>query len=488
MGDGEGAPMRARWARLRFSIIGSLLASPPEHGQLRERIEELADKQWEHPTTGQATTFSASSITRWYYKVSGDEPDPFGKLARKTRKDAGLHRAISVELGEALAQQYRDHRTWQYMLHVDNLRVLAEEKPELGSVPSYTTVTRYMKDRGLLKQKKKRKTRRAGAIEPREKRSWEVQYTNQLWHLDFHVGSRRVLISEGVWVRPWLIGILDDHSRLACHLQWYLAENTQNLIHGLIQAFQKRGIPRALLTDGGGAMKAAETRQGLRRNSVVHEMTLPETPEQNGKQECFWNQIEGRLLPMLEGVQDLTLRLLNEATQAWVEGEYNREVHSETNESPIARFLHSKNLGRLCPDSNVLRGNYRIQTTRAQRRSDGTLSIDGKRFELPSCYRALRRVTVRYARWDLSYVHLIDPREETELCALYPLDRQRNADQPRRALEPVADLELAEQPVRHSGIAPLLRKLIADHAATGLPPAYIPKDECPTEEPDHECQ
>jgi hypothetical protein len=32
---------------------------------------------------------------------------------------------------------------------------------------------------------------------------------------------------------------------------------------------------------------------------------------------------------MLEGVTDLTLRLLNESTQAWVEMEYNHKTHSE---------------------------------------------------------------------------------------------------------------------------------------------------------------
>ncbi len=40
---------------------------------------------------------------------------------------------------------------------------------------------------------------------------------------------------------------------------------------------------------------------------------------------------------MLEDVPDLTLAALNEATQAWVEHEYNREVHSEIGEVPIAR-------------------------------------------------------------------------------------------------------------------------------------------------------
>jgi hypothetical protein len=338
-----------------------------------------------------------------------------------------------------------------------------------------------MKDRGMLKEKK-RKTKNPRALEPREKRSWEVMFANQLWHLDFHEGSRRVVTSDGRWLNPWMIGILDDYSRLACHVQWYFVENTENLIHGLLQAFQKRDLPRALLTDGGGAMKAAETRQGLMRNSVVHEYTLPETPEQNGKQENFWTRVESRLLPMLEGVEDLTLGYLNRATQAWVELEYNQWQHTETGQRPIDRFLQSKNLSRSCPDPQALRHTFRMQTTRAQRRSDGTISVESKRFELPSRYRALRRVTVRYARWDLSSVDLIDPRDEVVLCTLLPLDRQRNADRPRRRLEPTDDpnIEIAEQlPVRR-GPAPLLSQLMADYAANGLPPAYMPKDEVDT--------
>ena len=64
MVDGDGAPMRARWARLRFSIIGSLLANPPEKGDLQERIQELADKLWEHPVTGQKVQFGFSTVEK----------------------------------------------------------------------------------------------------------------------------------------------------------------------------------------------------------------------------------------------------------------------------------------------------------------------------------------------------------------------------------------------------------------------------------------
>jgi putative transposase len=125
MDDGKDAPVRARWARLRFAIIGSLLASPPAKGELQSRIRVLADKLWEHPVTGEPKQVSFSTIERWYYAVCDGETDPFGKLARRTRKDSGAHPTISVELGEAIAELYRDHRTWQYKLLYDNLRAIA---------------------------------------------------------------------------------------------------------------------------------------------------------------------------------------------------------------------------------------------------------------------------------------------------------------------------------------------------------------------------
>ena len=93
----------------------------------------------------------------------------------------------------------------------------------------------------------------------------------------------------------------------------------ETLVHGLGQAFQKRGLPRAILMDNGAPMLAAETREGLLRLGVHQDTTLPYSPYQNAKQEVFWAHAEGRLLAMLEGVVALTLPLLNEATQAWVE-------------------------------------------------------------------------------------------------------------------------------------------------------------------------
>src|SRR5690606_17678355 len=241
-------------------------------------------------------------------------------------------------------------------------------------------------------------------LDEREVRSYENEYVNGLWHLDFHHGKKKVLVARGEYVTPIALGILDDHSRLACHLQWYLAETAENLTHGLKQAIHKRGLPRSLMTDNGSAMIADETRQGLARLGIVHETTLPHSPYQNAKQESFWGQLEGRLIAMLDNLPALSLARLNEVTQAWVEREYNRKRHSEIGTTPLARFVGGKDVGRPSPTSEEMRQAFCAQDWRKQRTSDGTISLDGQRFELPSRYRHLDRVTLRYASWDLSFV------------------------------------------------------------------------------------
>jgi transposase InsO family protein len=489
MDDKDDVAPAGRWAHLRFAIVGPLLAAPPRRSELREALRALAQRDWRHPITGQPIRFAFSTLERWYYKARRDRRDPVAALRKQVRRDRGRLRAFGPRLSAALQAQYREHQSWSAQLHHDNLAVLVGADPSLGAMPSYASVNRFLKAHGLLRQPR-RLTRltpgqeqAAARLEQREVRSFECDYVNGLWHADFHHGSLLVLTPRGEWVRPIALGVLDDRSRLACHVQWYLAETTQVLVHGLCQAFQKRGLPGELLTDNGAAMQAAEFLEGLRRLAVVASTTLPYSPYQNGKQEAFWGSLEGRCVAMLEGCSELTLELLNRATQAWCELEYNRALHGETGATPLARYLAGPDSGRPCPTSEELRLAFGAQEVRTQRRSDGTVSIEGRRFEVPARYRHLRRLTVRFARWDLSRVHLVDPERDAVIDRLFPLDRSRNADGRRRRL-PDGDPE-ADARARSGAIAPLLRKLLADYAATGLPPAYLPLDEpaAPKDEP-----
>ena len=244
----------------------------------------MAARTWKHPVSGKPTQFACATIERWYLAVRNARQDPVAVLRRKIRKDAGRQRSVGVELRRAVQAQYEAHPSWSAQLHYDNLVTLAESRRELKSMPSYWTVRRFLKAHGLVRRRRRGARNSAGAeraearLAAREVRSFEAEYVGGLWHWDYHHGSRRVVTAQGEWVTPLLFGALDDRSRLACHLQWYLGETAENTAHGLMQAFAKRGLPRATMSDNGGAMTAAEVVQGLTRLGIVHETTLPYSP------------------------------------------------------------------------------------------------------------------------------------------------------------------------------------------------------------------
>jgi len=464
---------RDRWARLRFSIIGPLLAAPPAPRELYAALQALAAKSWRHPVSGMDICFAASTMERWYY-VARRANDPVTALKDRLRGDVSRFPSLTPPVIDTLTLQYREHPGWTMQLHSDNLR--AALKGSDTTIASYPTIRRYLKAQGMFRQAQPKRAT-AGALAARDRlerlevRSFEVDHVCALWHLDFHHGSRKVLTRQGAWVTPMLMGVIDDRSRLVCHLQWYLDETAESLIHALCQAFMKRGLPRALMTDNGAAMLADETTAGLFRLGILHQTTLPYSPYQNAKQESFWGRVEGRLMPMLEGEANLTLDALNLATQAWVEQEYHRTRHSEIGATPLAHYLAGPNVARPCPSSAVLSASFRIEVKRKQRRSDGTVSLEGERFEIPSRYRHLEHVHLQYARWDLSRVDLVDQRTGAILYPVKPLDKSANANGQRRRLAPVkTDLS----PLPPTGMSALMIELLADYAATGIPPAYLP--------------
>ena len=109
----------------------------------------------------------------------------------------------------------------------------------------------------------------------REVRSFEATHVGSLFHLDGHQGSLKVLNRQGEWITPIGLCVIDDHSRLICHLQWYAHENTQCLVHVVSQALQRRQLPRAIYSDNGSAMISGEFTAGLHRLGILALTTRP---------------------------------------------------------------------------------------------------------------------------------------------------------------------------------------------------------------------
>jgi transposase InsO family protein len=472
--------MWLRWAQFRFAVIGQLLSCPPEPGALQKALRQLAQQTYQHPIDpSRKIRLGFSTIERWYYSAKVAE-DPIAVLGRKIRADAGSHWAVTKLLLAAVESQYHKHGRWSVQLHYDNLLALADEKPELKPIPSYKTVLRLMRENGWAKRREPAnptagQIRAADRRQRREIRGFEASYVHGLWHLDFHLAKISILDANGKWHRPVALAIIDDHSRLCCHLQFYLAETAECLVHGLCQAIMKRGLPRALMTDNGAAMIAQETKRGLQRLGIKHDTTLPYSPHQNGKQEVLWAQLEGRLMELLRGVKKLDLAFVNQAAQAWAEQDYQRKRHSEIGTSPLKRMLNGKSVGRPAPDADTLRLAFTRQISRTPRHSDATVVVDGIRYELPTRYGHLKTVILRSPSWDKSQMTLVDANTAAPLVRLLPQDKTKNASGMRRVIKA---LPSTPEPAGCDDRLPaLLRKWLADYAATGLPPAYLPKEE-----------
>ena len=71
------------WARFRFSVVGSLLSSPPARGALQTTIRSLAEKTWSHPVTGRDVRLAPSTIASWYYTARRQRDDPATRSLRR---------------------------------------------------------------------------------------------------------------------------------------------------------------------------------------------------------------------------------------------------------------------------------------------------------------------------------------------------------------------------------------------------------------------
>jgi hypothetical protein len=71
---------------------------------------------------------------------------------------------------------------------------------------------------------------------------------------------------------------------------------------------------------------------------------------------------------------------------------------------------------------------------------------------------------------------LVDPDTDAPLVRLFPQDKAKNASGIRRRIHPDNAVK-TDTPSTSDPLPALLRKWMADYAATGLPPAYLPKEE-----------
>jgi putative transposase len=411
--------LREKIALFRYGLISVLINQKgASRGEQELRIRQITSQSWKVPG-GTRTSIARSTVLRWIsiYQRSGGNID---SLQPQPRKDRGRTRAIDTETEAALVALRREMPAVSLPVFLK----VARSRSVIGGerAPSKDSLYRLFKRHGLVKDLRL----------PEDRRRFETELVNDLWQSDCMHGPQ--VIHENKLRKSFLFAIIDDHSRLIAHAQFYLAENIDSFRDCLLQGLEKRGLPRRLYVDNGSSFRSHALKYGCARLGVALLHTAPYTPEGKGKIERFFLTVRKQLLPLLP--QEITLEKLNEQLVRWIDSDYHQRIHSSTGQSPLAH-LH---LLRSAPKN--LRDYFRLPARRKVGK-DRTVTLNGKLYEAPVGLIG-KSVTLLYDLKDSQRVEIL--LEEESQGFLTPLNAGINSRVRRSSGRQTAELVPALPP------------------------------------------
>lgn len=168
-------------------------------------------------------------------------------LYPQDRGDRGRSRSIDDETVEALILMRKENPKISVPRLIEKANSPGMFPP--GKEVSAATIYRLMKLHELKTKKQNE-----------DMRKFEVQMSNDLWQSDCMHGPK--ILYEGKMRKTYLFAIIDDHSRLIPHGQFYMAETLDNYLDCLWAALKKRGVPRKLYVGNGPSFRAHRLQLG----------------------------------------------------------------------------------------------------------------------------------------------------------------------------------------------------------------------------------
>lgn len=355
---------REEIARFRFGVISDLVGAVRlEPGEAARIIRHKSEQRYNIPHSNR-TRVSESTIRRWVMRYeAGDRR--LSALYPATRADQGKSRRVDEETIAALV------KLRQQKPAVPVARLLEEMKEKSLISPGVTlcqsTAYRILKGHGLTRGSMTKKI---------DRRRFEAEYPNDIWQSDVMHGPSVEI--EGRTRKAYLIAVLDDHSRLLAHAEFYPSERLTSWLDAFRQALLSRGLPRKLYVDNGAAYRTKHLERICASLGIALVHTPPYTPQGRGKIERFFRTVRTRFLPYFSGT---TLEDLNIALDLWVREEYHQRTHSSTGETPLVRFARHLEIIRTAPAD--LEDHFRKEARRRVAK-DRTISLDGRIYEAPT--------------------------------------------------------------------------------------------------------
>jgi transposase InsO family protein len=357
---------RERRALARFAAVQMVRQARQRGLALSRALQEAAQQPWE------GRFYSPETIEAWVYRFAHGQ---FAALHDQPRSDQGQLRALDPAATEALLNLRRLHPTL-------TVSALAQELLRQGVLQpgafSYSTLQRRLAQAGL----DRRSLRAGAALIGGPTKAFELPLPNLLWMADAMYGPT-LKLADGKSQRTVLFAILDDHSRLCVHGQFYPAERLECFLDCLRQAVSTRGLPDKLYTDNGAAFRSQHLQIVCANLGLKLLHARPYHSWSRGKIERFFLTVQTQFQAQLHFQPAASLDDLNRAFWRWVETDYHQRPHAALqNQSPAQRFAQAGvTLRTLAPDADL----QRLFLMRVSRRvrKDATISLGGQAWEVP---------------------------------------------------------------------------------------------------------
>jgi putative transposase len=350
-------------AVFRFGVIHEFVGGAVlDYGEQERLLGQKCARKWQIPYSDR-TRISRAAILSWIkrYKESGGKLE---SLYPKDRQDRKTSRAIDAQTAENLiaVRKSMPGATVPALIKVMEKRRLISPGTRLKA----TTVYRFLHNQNLMRPL------------PRypDRRKFEAELPNDLWQSDVMHGP--LVTTESRQKKAYLIGFIDDHSRLVPYARFYLSEKLEDFLDAFEKALLRRGLPRKLYVDNGAAYRSRHLEHITASLGIALVHARPYQPQGKGKIERFHLRVRQQFLSSLE--TGLSLDMLNERFDAWLRLEYNAKIHSAIRQTPMERFTSRMECIRPAPEN--LSDHFRA-VARRRVAKDRTVTLNGRLFEAP---------------------------------------------------------------------------------------------------------
>lgn len=359
---------------IKMQVLGSLEYA---EGKTMEQRYKAVSKMTFRDLDGNLFQFKWRTIQTWWQRYR-----KFGIVETAPRKDHGTLRKIvpqDIEAAINLALPFFKNRT----PNVAALYRLCIQKGFLRPDQiAITTLRKVIKKYDLLKPEEQSSNKL--------RRAFSKANSNDMWQADTLHGP--YLYLNGRLQKPvktFLIGFIDDASRVVPHAEFFTADDTPNLLEAFQQALYQRGVPKAMYVDNGSNYSAKELSNICERLGIILLHTPVRDGASKGKIERFFRTVRDQFL--VRNLEDITsLTLLNEQFREWVEYTYHTREHSELKMKPIDRFGMDHSHIRMLAQNEFNQELFYREATRKVR-IDNTFSFRNTRYEAP---RDMRKTTI----------------------------------------------------------------------------------------------